>query len=194
MPFIDIEWKDGQDNMPGTVGDVKFIPTSQADISGVTVDDDGVTLLGDIAIKSGGRINNIYATDRSGNATDENQGDIDGSYSENTLTWMIPGSFKDQESYKRKVRNTRGIYLFRDSDFNWRVIGIWAAQNPKYTEGGEEPMYIASLEKPAYTAPSGTQGASGGDRRGATITVTSDAPHGALFYDGDIPVNPPPPA
>lgn len=192
MPFIDIEWKDGQDNMPGTVGDVKFLPTSAADISGVTVNDDGVTLEGDITLNQDGKIINIYATDRSGNATDENQGDIDGSYAENMLTWMIPGSFKEQESYKRKVRNTRGIYLFRDSDFNWRVIGIWAAQNPKYTEGGQEPKYVASLEKPAYTAVSGTQGASGGDRRGSTITVTSDAPHGALFYEGDIPENPVP--
>lgn len=188
-PFVDVAWLDGQDNMPGTVGDIKFIPTSEIDISACTVEDDGVTITGNIALQAGGRIANIYATDRSGQVSDENQGDIDGSYAENTLTWMVPGSFKELESFKRKARNTRGVYFFRDSNFNWRIIGLWAAENPAWTDGGLEPKYILSAEKPAYLAPSGTHGSSGGDRKGSTITVTSDAPHGALFYSGDIPVN-----
>lgn len=187
-PFVDVAWLDGQDNMPGTVGDIKFIPTSEIDISACTVEDDGMTIAGNFTIKVGGRIANIYATDRSGQVSDENQGDIDGSYAENSLTWMVPGSFKELESFKRKARNTRGVYLFRDSNFNWRVIGLWAAENPAFGEMGA-PKYILSAEKPAYMAPSGTHGASGGDRKGSTITVTSDAPHGALFYSGVIPVN-----
>lgn len=190
-PFKDISWSDARDNMPGIVGDIYFIPTSEIDVSACTVEDDGVTITGSIALQVGGRINKIYAIDRSGNVTDENQGDIDGSYSMNTLVWAIPGSTKDSAEFKRKVRNTRGVFLFKDSDFNFRVVGLWLAQNPKWT-GAEDlvnDQFVISTEKPAYTAPAGKHGQSGGDRKDNIITVTCDAPHEPPFYDGDLPVN-----
>lgn len=190
-PFADISWNDGRDNMPGLVGDIYFIPTSEIDIDACTIEDDGVTITGNIALKAGGRINRIYAIDRSGSVTDENQGDIDGSYSLNTLTWAIPGSTKETAEFKRLVRNTRGVYFYKDSDFNLRIVGLWAAKNPKWTGPADavNDQYVLSVEKPAYTAPSGKSGQSGGDRKDNIITVTCDAPHEPLFYDGVLPSN-----
>lgn len=198
MPFADVEWLEGQDNMPGMVGDIKFIPKSAVDISALTIDDDGVTALGNITIKTNGavpplplgRITTIYCTENSSNITDADQGDLDGKYTQNLLTWFTPGSFKQMESYKRLARNTPGVFIVKDTEFNWRLMGVWAAKNPAFVEGGVEPKFLPSLDIPArIQTANGTQGTRGGDRKGTTFEVVQDAPHAALFYMGDIPVN-----
>ena len=190
MPFADVEWLEGQDNMPGMVGDVKHIPKSGIDISGLTIDNDGVTARGTIAVKAGSRITTIYCTENSSNITDNDQGDIDGKYTQNVGTWFTPGSFPTLESFKRLVRNTPGVFIMKDTEFNWRLLGVWAAKNPAYTEGGEEPMFLPSLDIPARVqTANGTQGTRGGDRKGTTFEVVQDAPHAALFFIGDLPVN-----
>lgn len=191
MPFIDVSWTEGQDNMPGLVGDIKMIPKSQVDISGITIADDGVTALGNIAIQAGGDITTIYCTENTANVTDSDQGDIDGKYTQNMLTWFTPGSFKDLEQTKRLIRNTPAVYIIKDTEFNWRLLGVWAAKNPAFTEGGIEPKFIPSLDIPARISTiNGTHGLRGGDRKGTTFEVMQDAPHSALFYEGDIPVPP----
>lgn len=198
-PFKDVNWLEGQDNMPGLVGDIKFIPKSAVDLSGLTIAPDGVSTIGNILIKTDGdpttplplgRISTIYCTENTGNVTDSDQGEIDGKYAQNMLTWFTPGSFKDLEETKRLIRNTPGLYIAKDTEFNWRLMGIWAAKNPKWTEGGVEPKYIPSLDIPGrINTINGTQGLRGGDRKGTTFEVVQDAPHAALFYTGDIPAN-----
>jgi len=91
MAFEDIEWLNGRDNMPGLVGDIKFIPTNEIDLAAATIDDDGVTVSGTIGLQPSGRISNIYATDRSQGSRDKNQGAIGGSSSEISHTWLTPG-------------------------------------------------------------------------------------------------------
>ena len=192
MPFADVEWLEGQDNMPGMVGDVKFIPKSGVDISGLTIDPDGVTARGVIALKEGSRITTIYVTENSSNITDSDQGDIDGKYTQNIGTFFTPGSYPKLESYKRLARNTPGLFIMKDTEFNWRLMGVWAAKNPAYTgeEGSTEPRFLPSLDIPARVqTANGTQGTRGGDRKGTTFEIVQDAPHAALFFIGDLPVN-----
>lgn len=191
MPFNDVNWLEGQDNMPGLVGEIYMIPKSEVDISALTIDADGVSTSGNITVKAGGKIIKVYATENTGNITDSDQGDIDGKYTQNMLTWFTPGSFPQLEEYKRKVRNTPSIFIAKDTDFNWRLMGVWAAKNPEYTVGGQEPLYVPSLDIPArINTINGTQGTRGGDRRGTTFEVMADAPHAALFYTGDLPTTP----
>jgi hypothetical protein len=198
-PFADVTWLEGQDNMPGLVGDIRFIPKSAVDISALTIEDDGVTTAGNITIKTDGdpttplplgRVTTIYCTENTSNVTDADQGDIDGKYAQNMATWFTPGSFKELESFKRLVRNTPGLYILKDTEFNWRLMGVWAAKNPAWTEGGVEPKFIPSLDIPARIQTiNGTHGTRGGDRKGTTFEVFQDAPHAPLFYMGDVPEN-----
>lgn len=197
MPFADVAWTEGQDNMPGLVGDIYFIPKIAVDISALTIDDDGVTISGNISIALDpadgitplGRINTIYTTENTSNVTDSDQGEWDGKYTQNMLTWFTPGSFKELESYKRMVRNTPGVYIAKDSKGNWRVLGIYATENPAY-DPGVTPKYLPSLDIPArINTINGTHGTRGGDRKGTTFEVIQDAPHAALFYPGTLPVN-----
>lgn len=197
-PFADVSWLEGQDNMPGLVGDVKFIPKSAVDISAVQIDDDGVTATGNITLKMDGaeppvalgRITTIYCTENTANITDADQGEVDGKYAQNLATWFTPGSFKELESFKRLVRNTPGVYIVKDTEFQWRLMGVWAAKNPAWTAEGVEPKFLPSLDIPARIQTiNGTHGTRGGDRKGTTFEIVQDAPHAPLFYMGDIPVN-----
>lgn len=191
LAFTDRNWVEGSDNMPGLVGDNYFMPRSAVDVSGCTIAPDGVTLLGPIAIKPGGKIIKIYATENASSSADADQGDIDGKYAQHTLSFFTPGSDANLESTKRALRNTPGIWIFKDTNFNWRVAGIWAAENPAWTPGSEtEDAFIPSLDLPArVSTTNGTSGTRGGDRKGTTFEVVSDAPHAPLFMTADVPVN-----
>jgi len=191
IAFADVQWNEGSDNMPGLVGNKFFIPRSEIDLAACTIAADGVTLLGNIALAVGGRINEIYSTENSDSLTDSDQGEIDGKYGQNMLSFFTPGSYAGLESFKRAVRNTPGIWIFKDTAGNFRVIGIYAEQNPAWTEGSmSEDEFIPSLDLPARVSTiNGTSGTRGGDRKGTTFEIMADAPHAALFVAGDIPTN-----
>jgi hypothetical protein len=71
-------------------------------------------------------------------------------------------------------------------------MGIYAAENPAWTEGSmSEDEFIPSLDIPARVSTiNGTSGTRGGDRKGTTFEIMQDAPHAALFVSGVIPSNP----
>ena len=191
IAFADVNWTEGQDNMPGLVGNKFFIPRSEIDISGLTIAADGVTLLGDPLLKAGGRITEVYSTENSDQLVDSDQGETDGKYTQNMLTFFTPGSYKQLESFKRAIRNTPGVWFFKDTKGNMRTLGIYAEENPAWVSGSEtEDEFIPSLDIPARVSTmNGTSGTRGGDRKGSTFEIMQDAPHAALFVDGVLPVN-----
>lgn len=192
IAFTDRNWEEGSDNMPGLVGPCYFIPKSGVDVTACTIADDGVTIVGNIALAVDASIIEVYATENASISADADQGEIDGKYTQHTLTFFTPGSDKTLESQKRALRNTPGIWFYKDTDFNLRVAGIWAAQNPAWTGPADviNDKFIPSLDLPARVSTmNGTSGARGGDRRGTTFEIVSDAPHAPLFVDGDLPVN-----
>lgn len=193
IAFTDRNWEEGSDNMPGLVGPCYFIPKSGVDLAACTIGDDGVSLIGNVGLSAGAKIIEIYATENASTSVDAAAGEIDGGYTSHTLTFFTPGSDKILESQKRALRNTPGVWFYKDTDFNLRVAGIWAAQNPAWTGEADavNDRFIPSLDLPArISASNGTSGARGGDRRGTTFEIVSDAPHAPLFVDGDLPVNP----
>lgn len=192
IAFADVDWIEGQDNMPGLVGNKYFIPRSQVNINACTIENDGVRLAGNIALTATGRINEIYSTENSDSLADSDQGEIDGKYAQNMLTFFTPGSYTNLESFKRAVRNTPGIWIFKDTKGQWRVLGIYAAENPLWTGNADvvNDRFIPSLDLPArVNTINGTSGTRGGDRKGTTFEIMQDAPHPALIYTGDLPLN-----
>lgn len=192
IAFADVAWTEGQDNMPGLVGNKFFIPRSGVDLSACTITDDGLGLAGNIALAVGARINEIYSTENSDSLTDSDQGEIDGKYTQNMLSFFTPGSYVGLESFKRAIRNTPGIWIFTDTKGNFRVLGVYAAENPAWTGPDDvvNDRFIPSLDIPArVNTINGTSGTRGGDRKGTTFEIMQDAPHAALFYTGDLPTN-----
>jgi hypothetical protein len=182
LSFIDHVWEEGSENIGGALGSLYWIPGSAADISGLTCVD-GVTILGDIAAVGDQDAIKIYATENSINVSDAQAGEIDGEITSNTLVFFTPGSKKTLAALKRKITVVPGIWFFRDSDYNLRVIGLTAIQDPETI--GE--YFVTKDIQARVTAKEGTHGTRGDTRKGTSFTVTYMAPHEALFIDGKIP-------
>lgn len=186
MPsFTDLIWKEGDENLGGMIGNVYFIPKSILDTSGLTVDADGISLTGNIAVKDAATQEavEIYATEDTVQLTDTQGGSVDGENTTQTLIFFHPGGKKEQASLKRKLTVTPGIWIAKDSEGNWRVVGLAALQDPSVPGS-----YKVSTDIQArVTAKEGTQGTRADTRKGTTYTVTYICTHEALFYNGDIP-------
>jgi hypothetical protein len=182
LSFTDHIWEEGSENMGGAIGNLFYIPGSAADISGLTCTD-GVTLVGDILPVDTQKAIEIYATENSIEVLDAQQGEIDGESTLNTLTFFTPGSKKELVALKRKLTVVPGIWFFRDSDYNWRVLGLAAIQDPSSI--GD--YFVTKDIQARVTAKEGTHGTRGDARKGTTFTITYTAPHESLFYPGDIP-------
>lgn len=182
MAFEDVLWAQGKDNMGGLVGNVFFCPTEDIDwTTPLTLSLDGATITGTLATKSGKKFYQVYHTRETGKIDDNVIGERDGKAYENMLEFFHPGNTPQMQNFKRLVKNTPGVWIAKDTDGKFRVLGIVAL--------GDVGSEVVSLDMPAYvdTAP-GTTGAAVGDRRGTTMTVKSESPHPPLFYDGDIPL------
>ena len=173
-PFEDVLWAQGKDNMGGLVGDIYFCPTEDVDfttpptLTGNTIDA--------IAVKAGKKFFRVYHTRGTGKIDDNIIGERDGKAYENMLEFFHPGNSEAMQKFKRLVKNTPGVWVAKDTDGKFRVLGIVAL--------GEEGSEIVSLDMPAYvdTAP-GTTGAAVEERRGTTMTVRSESPHPPLFLN-----------
>ena len=184
MPsFVDQVWAEGKENLGGLLGALYFLSISSADTSGVTVAADGVSLTGNVTAAVAQKAIKIYATEDTIRLMDAQQGEVDGESVLNTLTFFMPGSTKESASFKRKVTTSPGIWFVKDSDLNWRVLGLAAIQDPE-TPGD----YVVITDINArVTAKDGTHGGRTDERKGTTLTITQTTPHEALFYSGVIP-------
>lgn len=186
MPsFTDLIWDEGFENLGGMVGNVYFIPRSILELGAATVGADGVSITGDLTVTDPltQEATEIYATEGTVQLLDAQQGEIDGESTLQTLIFLHPGSKKELASLKRKITTTPGIFIVKDSELNYRVVGLGAMQDPE-TPG----TYILTKDIQArVTAKEGTSGNRGDTRKGTTFTVTYICAHEALFYDGVIP-------
>lgn len=181
VSFNTLAWEPGNENLGGLIGDVIFLPSHEADITGLTCTD-GITIAGNLALENSQPAIKIYATEDSIDLTDTQEGDFDGERTRLQLQFFSPGSKKEQAILKRKVTVVPGIWLVKDTELNWRLMGLTILQKPDGT-------YAVSKEIQAkVTAKEGTQGKRADGRRGTLYTVQQVAAHEAPFYSGTIPL------
>lgn len=188
LSYIARVWAEGKENLGGLLGNLFFIPKSALDLSALTVDADGVTIVGDIAVQDAltqGAVE-IYATEDTIQLTDTQGGSIDGETTTVTLIWVFPGSTKESASLKRQLTVTDGIYLAKDTEGNWRIVGLTLIEDPA-TPG---TFSVNSDIQARVTAKEGTHGNRADNRKGTTFTVTYVSLHEAPFYSGAIPALP----
>jgi hypothetical protein len=168
--FSDLVWVQGSDNMGGLRGKIYFCPVEDI-LTMPTIAADGITYTGNITCKTGKNFVAIYHTLGTGKIDETTVGERDGKSIENLIEFFFPGGKKEVAAFKRKVQNTPGIVIGKDSDNNFRVVG--------------------TLDLPAYLeSASGTTGAASADRRGSTFQFKAESTHPPMFYEGTIPLTP----
>ena len=125
---------------------------------------DRVTAAGSFTFVEGGSIKQpiyLYSTEGEVEYKAEPQGEVDGISFKQTLGFFFPGNTPGMHAFNAMVKNTRGYYIFEDSEGNQMILG--------------QPGLTGSL------SPSFNGGKARGDRRGTTYTVTADSNYSAIF-------------
>ena len=182
--FEDILWPQGQDNMGGLVDDLYYVPIDDIDFAAPpALAADGVTISGDITLKTDKKWLRIYHTRGTGKLDDTQVGERDGKSFENMVEFKFPGDTAKLVAFKRLVANTPVAVICKDAQGNYRLIGITIQNDPVASTD------VPTLKFPAYIEQaSGTTGAKGSDAKGHTFQIKAEAVCPPLFYTGAIDV------
>jgi len=183
MAFEDITWLQGKQNVAGLVGDVYFVPIDDVDDTQLpaigTAGDLNVSNA--IVLAANKKWFKVYHTPETGKIDSNSVGEVDGMSVDNVLEFFVPGNDETLAKFKRQILNTRALWLAKDTDGNYRILGL-SVLDPAGT--------ATSLDLPAHCIQANTTtGAARADRRGVTFQVTFKAPHDALIYSGTIDVD-----
>lgn len=174
--FAALQWKMGQNNMGGYKSRLLFVPeAAAATVPTVPVPEAAadntelVTAEGSFTFVEGSGITQpiyLYSTDGEVDYKAEPQGEPDGISFKPTLAFFFPGNTPGMHAFNALVKNTRGYYIFED------------------TEGRQ--MILGQPGLPASTSPSFAGGKGRGDRRGTTYTATADSNYSTIFLKTPI--------
>lgn len=177
--FAPLKWPVGRNNMGGFKGYLLYVPEYAATQvptvpkwEEATDNSDLVTAAGSFVFPEQGTIKMplyLYNTDAKVGYSVEAQGELDGISYKQTLTGFFPGNMKEAHAFAALVKNTRGYYIYEDTDGNQMMIG--------------QPGMAAS------TSVSYNGGQARADLRGHTFTITADSNYSAIFLETPIDVD-----
>lgn len=176
--FAPLKWPMGRNNMGGYKGYLLYIPADAAtQVPTVPKWDEAtdnsnlVTAAGSFTFPEEGAVKMpiyLYNTDAKVGYTVEAQGEVDGISYKQTLTGFFPGNMKEAHAFAAMVKNTRGYYVFEDTDGQQMMIG--------------QPGMEAS------TSVSYNGGQARADLRGHTFNITADSNYSAIFLETPIDI------
>lgn len=181
MAFNDLLLTPGTQNLAGIVGNIFFAPVADiATFPTMSAAGAGDTTTDDIVMKSGKKFFQLYHTDETGKLDATMIGERDGKANECLLEWNFPGDSAELIALKRQMQNTPGVYICKDTDGNYRILGVVNLDPTSTATTGDIPAY---MEKGDFTS-----GAKRGDKRGTTFQVKWSGPHDPIIYKGAIPL------
>lgn len=177
--FAPLKWPMGRNNMGGYKGYLLYVPADAATQvptvpkwDEATDNSDLVTAAGSFVFSEEGTIKipvYLYNTDAKVGYSVEAQGEVDGISYKQTLTGFFPGNMKEAHAFAAMVKNTRGYYVFEDTDGQQMMVG--------------QPGMEAS------TSVSYNGGQARADLRGHTFTITADSNYSAIFLETPIDID-----
>jgi hypothetical protein len=177
MPITkeDLNWVPGSNNTPGIskVGfvDVEDIDTEpqpiQSDPTGNGSFSDLVTTTGDLYLKNGRRMSEIYVTMGKNALIDDVAGPTDSGYNSNELTFFVPGDKANARGFATWVKNNKLVFIVQDKE-------------------GVKYIFGSKLFPAVRKEIKGTSGAKGGDEKGRTFTFMTEGPRPYLEFKGNV--------
>jgi hypothetical protein len=172
----------GSQNMGGIIGDIYYCPIEDI----LTFPDASAAgkldTTDDFICKTGKKFIPIYHTAETGKVDDSTVGERDGKSKENLLEFFHPGSKQAVAEFERFALNTPCVVICKDTNGNYRALGIGSFDDTTVIFTGDIPAYLESS--------SGTTGTARADRRGKTFQFKHAANHEPIYYKGAIPLTP----
>lgn len=182
--LADLGWTQGSQNMGGIIGDIYYCPMEDIDETQLPQASAAGKLdtIESFVCKSTKKFIRIYHTAETGKIDDTTVGDRDGKSKENMLEFFFPGSKQEVAEFERFALNTPCVVIAKDTNGNFRALGIGSF---------DEATDVFLSDIPAYLESStGSTGAARADRRGKTFQFKHSANHEPIYYKGTIPLTP----
>ncbi len=175
FPYAAVLWEDGQGNMGGTLNRAYYIPLSAIDAFPALPAEPGSaaeyhTLAGDITLKEGTNVVELYTTYRTGTLSAETEGEIDGKFFKLSPEFFHPGNKAEVVNFATKCINTPGILFLPEAAGRYLVIG--------------------SPGHPVYLSTNYDQGKVGEGRKGTIFTGEAYSELMLTRYEGTLPLSP----
>ena len=153
----------GADNMGGMATDVYFAPQTAFKKFPVFKKETDITLEGAFEFtESDAGFVHISATYKSNGLKSSAVGDIDSRCSKQEGEFFHPGASESAAQFARLVQNTPGVFVVRDTEGKWRVVG--------------------DLVNPANVSVEHDTGKSPEDRKGFTIKFEAYSTRPIVYY------------
>ena len=180
MAFDDLLKTENQ-NLAGIVGEIFWAPVEDiATFPVLSAAGAGDTTADDIVMGAGKKFLRLYHTDETGKLDANMIGERDGKAAEAMLEWFYPGASAKLIEQKRQMQNTPGVFICKDTDGNYRILGVVNLDPTGTVCTGDIPAYMESGNS--------TSGAKRADRRGTTFQVKWSGPHDPIIYKGAVPI------
>lgn len=181
MPLEDLDWKAGQDNMAGIIGPAWVVPIDDVDAPlPALAAAGGVTISGNIVLKSLKKFFKLYTTDQAAKADYNSVGVRDGMSKESIIELKYPGDDEAVAKFEREIQNTPLVIIYTDGNGKLRVMGLINL---------DKSVTDLKLRGAYLTGGNGTTGTANADDHGTTFQFTMNASHRPLFYTGTIDVD-----
>jgi len=162
-PFSNVVHPAGADNMGGMATDVYFAPQTAFKKFPEFKKETDITLEGAFEFTdSDAGFAHITASYKSNGLKSSVVGDIDGRCSKQEGEFFHPGASEAAAQFARLVQNTPGVFVIRDTEGKWRVIG--------------DPV------NPANVSVEHDTGKSPEDRKGFTIKFEAYSTRPIVYY------------
>jgi len=122
-PFADVIHEVGADNMGGLSVDVWFAPVTYITAFPGYESKDSIEVAGKIELKENAKFVHITASYKSAGLKSSPVGDVDGRCSKIEAEFFHPGAAENAAKFARAVQNTPGVFVMRDNEGHYRLIG-----------------------------------------------------------------------
>lgn len=122
-PFTNVLHPVGVDNMGGLSIDVYFAPAISIKGTPVFKSEDSVVLEGTYVLEGDAKFVHISASYKSSSLKSSPVGDVDSRCSKLEGDFFHPGASETAAKFARLVQNTPGVFIVRDNEGRYRVVG-----------------------------------------------------------------------
>lgn len=182
LVLADLGWAQGSQNMGGIIGNIYYCPIEDIETFPQASAAGKLDTIESFVCKSTKKFISIYHTAETGKIDDTTVGERDGKSKENMLEFFFPGSKQEVAEFERFALNTPCVVIAKDTNGNYRALGIGSFDEATDIFLGDIPAYLESS--------TGSTGAARADRRGKTFQFKHSANHEPIYYKGTIPLTP----
>lgn len=182
MPFEDLLFTPGQDNLAGLAGEAYFCPSADiATLPALTAAASLITAAANITCIATKKFQRIYFTDETGKLEVKSVGERDGKAREAVFTCKFPGDDAAVANAISDWQNTPGVLIIKDAKTGeFKLLGVTRLNKASTVLSKDIPAYFETGDA--------SSGEKRPDSRGVMLSWKFTCAHDPITYKGTVPL------